>query len=157
MFHHRGDRIRAVVQLCWLALQLIRVVETTTGDTRRTLRHELERVPLVNLATPDEQIAKRSALTPGDQTILTNLELPEPPRFFDFTPTVRRCFTGQTPDAPSVTLPHWLPSHGHRAEQCVGNLSAGDAAVATDVLVGAEVVDAPRPECVAVADVLQCH
>ncbi len=41
VFHHREDRIRARVQLCWLALPLIRVVENDTGDTwRNTSRPE---------------------------------------------------------------------------------------------------------------------
>jgi DDE family transposase len=87
VFHHREDRIRAHVQLCWLALLLIRVAETATGDTWRTLRHELDRLHLVTLATPDGQVAQRSTLTPGHQSILGALQLPEPPRFYDFTPT----------------------------------------------------------------------
>lgn len=33
VFHRRGDRIRAHVQLCLLALLLTRVAETTTGQT----------------------------------------------------------------------------------------------------------------------------
>lgn len=85
VFHHREDRIRAHVQLCWLALLLIRVAETRTGDTWRTLRAELDRMALVTLATPDGQVAQRSTLTAGHKTILTALGLPEPPRFFDFT------------------------------------------------------------------------
>ena len=44
VFHYREDRIRAHVQLCWLALLLIRVAETATGDTWRTIAHELDRV-----------------------------------------------------------------------------------------------------------------
>jgi hypothetical protein len=86
VFHHREDRIRAHIQLCWLALLLIRVAETTTGDTWRTLRHELDRCHLVTLATPHGQVAQRSALTPAHKIILGGLQLPEPPRFFDFTP-----------------------------------------------------------------------
>ena len=53
VFHRREDRIRAHVQLCWLALLLIRVAETTTGQTWRTLRHELDRLHLVTLATSE--------------------------------------------------------------------------------------------------------
>lgn len=87
IFHHREDRIRAHVQLCWLALLLIRVAETATSDTWRNLRHQLDRLHLVTLATPDGRVAQRSALTPGHKTILGALQLPEPPRFFDFTPT----------------------------------------------------------------------
>jgi Transposase DDE domain len=86
VFHYREDRIRSHIQLCWLALLLIRVVENTTGDTWRNIRHELDRLHLVTLATGDGQVAQRSALTPGQQTILDALDLPNPPRFFDFTP-----------------------------------------------------------------------
>lgn len=85
VFHYREDRIRAHIQLCWLALLLIRVVETTTGDTWRNVRHELDRLHLVTLATGDGQVAQRSALTSAQQTILAALKLPDPPRFLDFT------------------------------------------------------------------------
>src|SRR5512144_2200101 len=84
--HRREDRIRAHIQLCWLALLLIRVIETTIGDTWRTARHELDRMHLVTLATGDGTVAQRSQTTPGQRTILTGLALPEPPRFYDFTP-----------------------------------------------------------------------
>ena len=85
VFHYREDRIRSHVQLCWLALLLIRVLENATGDTWRNVRHELDRMHLITLATADGQIAQRSATTAGQKTILTALKLPEPPRFFDFT------------------------------------------------------------------------
>ena len=85
VYHYREDRIRAHVQLCWLALLLIRVAETAAGDTWRNLRHELDRMHLVTLATADGQVAQRSAATPGQQAILHALDLPEPPKFLDFT------------------------------------------------------------------------
>ena len=84
VFHHREDRIRAHVQLCWLALLLLRVVENATGGTWRNIRHELDRMHLVTLATTDGQVAQRSTTT-GQKAILTALELPEPAQFFDFT------------------------------------------------------------------------
>jgi hypothetical protein len=87
VFHHREDRIRAHVQLCWLALLLIRVVETAVGDTWRTVRHELDRMALVILATDHGRVAQRSTLTAGHKSILTALGLPEPARYFDFTTT----------------------------------------------------------------------
>jgi transposase len=87
VFHHREDRIRAHIQLCWLALLLIRLVETTVGDTWRNTRHELDRIALVTLATDHGRVAQRSALTTGHQTILAALGLPEPARYFDFTTT----------------------------------------------------------------------
>jgi len=85
VFHHREDRIRAHVQLCWLALLLLRVVENATGDTWRNVRQELDRMHLVTLATADGHLAQRSATTDGHKAILSALHLPEPPRFFDFT------------------------------------------------------------------------
>ena len=88
VYHHREDRIRAHVQLCWLALLLIRVAETRTGDTWRNLRHELDRMHLVTLATADGRVAQRSALTGGQKTILAALDLPEPPKYLDFTPGI---------------------------------------------------------------------
>jgi hypothetical protein len=87
VFHHREDRIRGHVQLCWLALLLIRVVENATADTWRNTRHELDRLHLVTLATDHGRVAQRSALTAGHKAILTALDLPEPPRYLDFTTT----------------------------------------------------------------------
>jgi hypothetical protein len=85
VFHYREDRIRAHVQLCWLGLLLLRVVENATNDTWRNVRHELDRMHLVTLATAEGQVAQRSATTAGQKAILAALELPEPARFFDFT------------------------------------------------------------------------
>ena len=88
VYHHREDRIRAHIQLCWLALLLIRVAETRAGDTWRNLRHELDRMHLVTFATADGRVAQRSALTGNQKTILAALDLPEPPKYFDFTPGI---------------------------------------------------------------------
>src|SRR3954454_10825297 len=86
VFHHREDRIRGHVQLCWLALLLIRVAENSTGQTWRRLHQELDRLHLITLATGSGTVAPRTALTPGQKTILAALDLPEPPRFIHFTP-----------------------------------------------------------------------
>ena len=87
VFHHREDRIRAHVQLCWLALLLIRVVENATGESWRCVREELERLHLVTLETAGGRVAKRSLTTPGQRRIFAALELPEPPAFSDFAVT----------------------------------------------------------------------
>jgi hypothetical protein len=70
------------------AVLLIRVAETRTGDTWRNLRHELDRMHLVTLATAYGRVAQRSATTSDQQTILAALDLPEPPRYLDFTPGI---------------------------------------------------------------------
>jgi hypothetical protein len=84
VFHSREDRIRAHVQLCWLALLLLRVVENTTGMSWRAVREELDRMHLVTLATGEGRVAKRTLTTSGQRRIFTALELPEPPAFADF-------------------------------------------------------------------------
>ena len=93
VYHYREDRIRAHVQLCWLALLLIRVAETGTGDAWRNLRHELDRMHLVTFATADGRIAQRSTTTSDQKTILATLDLPEPPKYLDLTPATGAALT----------------------------------------------------------------
>jgi len=80
VFHHREDRIRAHVQLCWLALPLIRVAENSSGQTWRTLHHQLDRLHLVTLATGHGTIAQRSDTHPEHKAIWAALDLPGVPR-----------------------------------------------------------------------------
>jgi hypothetical protein len=84
VFHYREDRIRSHVQLCWLALLLIRTIEHTTGDTWRNVRHELDRMHLVTLETKEGRVAQRSMTTPRQGKIFAALDIAEPARFFDF-------------------------------------------------------------------------
>ena len=84
VFHHREDRIRSHIQLCWLGLLLIRVAENATGDTWRNLRNELDRMHLVTLATPEGRIAKRSTTTKRQRQILTDLQIREPAQILDY-------------------------------------------------------------------------
>ena len=84
VFHHREDRIRAHVQLCWLGLLLMRVIENQTGDTWRNVRHELDRMHLVTMETSEGRVAQRSNTTPGQAEIFKSLNIAEPGRFLDF-------------------------------------------------------------------------
>jgi len=84
VFHHREDRIRSHVQLCWLALLLIRVIENGTDDTWRNVRHELDRMHLVTMENADGRVAQRTTTTPRQAEIFTALEIDEPGRFLDF-------------------------------------------------------------------------
>ena len=72
------------MQLCWLALLLIRVIENATDSSWRAVREELDRMHLVTLASAEGRVAKRSLTTAGQRQILAALELPEPPAFADF-------------------------------------------------------------------------
>jgi hypothetical protein len=75
VFHHREDRIRSHIQLCWLALLCIRVVENGVGDSWRNVRHELDRMHLVTLETAEGRVDQRSATTPGQTKTLKAVEL----------------------------------------------------------------------------------
>jgi hypothetical protein len=52
VYHRLEDRIRAHVLLCWLALLLIRIVETRTGTTWHQLRPALQRLHVGTFTGP---------------------------------------------------------------------------------------------------------
>ena len=79
--HRKEDRIRAHVQLCWLALLLIRIAENQTGDTWRNLRRELQRMHLGTFRGTAGLVQKTSETTTAQQRILRTLELDPPPAF----------------------------------------------------------------------------
>lgn len=83
VYHRKDSRTQAHVQLCWLALLVMRVAELACGDTWRNLRDELDRMHLVTFATNEGTVSQRTELTAGQRSILRALELPEPPRFYD--------------------------------------------------------------------------
>jgi len=85
--HHRlADRIHAHIVLCWLALLLIRITETATKDTWTNLRHELDRMHLGTFTTPAGTIKRRTATTPHQNAILSNLDIKQPPQFTNIQP-----------------------------------------------------------------------
>ena len=84
-FHHREDRIRSHVQLCWLGLLLIRVSENATGGTWRNVRNELDRMHLVTMETAEGRVAQRTSTTPAQAKVRSSLDIAEPGRFLDFT------------------------------------------------------------------------
>jgi transposase len=85
--HHRlTNRIHAHIVLCWLALLLIRITETATGDTWTNLRHELDRMHLGTFTTPAGTIQRRTATTTQQAAILSKLNIPQPPQFTNIQP-----------------------------------------------------------------------
>lgn len=87
VYHRLEERIRAHVDLCWLALLLIRVAENTTQATWRDLRRTVDRVHAVTYTSSQGTI--RTHTTPTSQTtnILHTLNLPTPARIIQATPT----------------------------------------------------------------------
>ena len=79
--HRKEDRIRAHVQLCWLALLLIRIAENQTGDTWRNLRRELGRLHQGTFRGTAGLVHKTSETTAAQLRILHALGLDAPPAF----------------------------------------------------------------------------
>lgn len=86
VYHRKEERIRAHVLLCWLALLLVRVVETTCGDTWPNLRHELQRLRIGGFTGPAGTFRQRTEITTPQRAILAKLRLAEPPRIHELTP-----------------------------------------------------------------------
>lgn len=89
VYHRVEERIRAHVLLCWLALLLIRIAETSTGQTWPTLREELQRLHLGTFTGPAGAFRQRTELTPAVKKTLAALGLPEPRRVFEAMPATR--------------------------------------------------------------------
>ncbi len=87
VYHRLEDRIRAHIVLCWLALLLIRIAETATGDTWRNLRHQLDQMHLGTFTSPAGTITRRTTTTASQTVLLNALNLDEPPEFHQITPT----------------------------------------------------------------------
>ncbi|MFN2320918.1 MAG: IS1634 family transposase [Dermatophilaceae bacterium] len=86
--HHRlEDRIRAHVVLCWLALLLIRIIETTTGDTWNNIRRELQRLHVGTFTGPVGTYRQTTDLTSEQAKILAQLDITAPPRILDLATT----------------------------------------------------------------------
>jgi transposase len=85
VYHRKEERIRAHVILCWLALLLIRVTETTCQATWPGLRRELDRIALGTFTGPAGTFRQRTELTKTQRDILAQLKIDPPPRIFQLT------------------------------------------------------------------------
>src|SRR3954447_17940560 len=86
IYPRREDRIRAHVLLCWLALLLIRTIETTTGRTWTSVRAELQRLHVGPFTGPAGTFRQRTEVTAQQKPILGPLNLPAPPRVLTAEP-----------------------------------------------------------------------
>jgi len=86
VYHRREDRIRAHVVLCWLALLLVRVIETSCEGSWPSLRHELEKLRLGSFQGAAGSFCQRSEITAAQRAILARLQLREPPLLHELTP-----------------------------------------------------------------------
>jgi len=81
VFHRKDERIRAHVLICFLALVIVRVTETRTGETWRTIRAELGQIRQGHFRSSDGEFTQTSELTARQRELHGHLGIPEPPRF----------------------------------------------------------------------------
>ncbi|WP_200214324.1 IS1634 family transposase [Micromonospora coerulea] len=86
VFHRREDRIRAHILLCWLALLLIRVAETTTGHTWTKIRADVERLHVGVFTGAAGTFCQRTELSQPQKALFAKLKITEPPRVIHATP-----------------------------------------------------------------------
>jgi hypothetical protein len=86
VYHRLEERIRAHVLLCWLALLLIRIAETTTGQTWHHIRRELDRLHAVTFTGPTGTFRQRTDPTKPQTDLYAQLDLPLPKKIIEITP-----------------------------------------------------------------------
>ena len=86
VFHRKDDRIRAHVLICFLALVIVRLAETRTGETWRTIRAELGQIRHGHFRSSEGDFTQTSELTATQRDLHTALGIPEPPRFGRISP-----------------------------------------------------------------------
>jgi hypothetical protein len=86
VYHRKEERIRAHVILCWLALLLIRIAETTAGTTWNKITDELSLLTLGTFTGPDGTFRQTAELTQGQRDILTALQIPAPKKIIEAAP-----------------------------------------------------------------------
>ena len=80
VYHRLEERIRAHVVLCWLALLLIRIIETTTGQTWHHVRRDLDRLHAVTFTGPTGTFRQRTDPTKPQPTSTPGSTSPPPRR-----------------------------------------------------------------------------
>nr|BFD92530.1 IS1634 family transposase [Kitasatospora sp. Xyl93] len=89
VYHRLEERIRAHVVLCWLALLLIRIIETTTDATWTTVRRELDRLHLGTFTGPTGLFRQVTTLTKPQADLLAKLGIPAPKQIIALEPAPR--------------------------------------------------------------------
>ncbi|MBB6422041.1 IS1634 family transposase [Streptomyces sp. AK010] len=89
VYHRLEERIRAHVILCWLALLLIRIVETRTGGTWPQARRDLQRLHVGTFTGPTGTFQQVTGLTKPQTDLLAKLGVPHPKQVLDLQPAPR--------------------------------------------------------------------
>jgi hypothetical protein len=86
VYHRKEERIRAHIILCWLALLLIRVAETTTGTTWAKISDELGLLTLGTFTGSAGTFRQTAELTKAQRDLLAKLKIPHPKKIIEATP-----------------------------------------------------------------------
>ena len=86
VYHRKEERIRAHVILCWLALLLIRIAETTTGATWANIADELDLLTLGTFTGPAGTFRQTAELTKTQRDLLAKLKIAHPKKIIEATP-----------------------------------------------------------------------
>ncbi len=84
--HRLEERIRAHVILCWLALLLIRIIETTTSDTWSNIRRHLDRLHAGTFTGPAGTFRQHTELTRPQRDLLAKLGITPPKQIAELEP-----------------------------------------------------------------------
>ena len=97
VYHRLEHRIRAHVLLCWLALLLVRIVETRTGRTWATVREDLQDLHVGVFTGPAGTFTQTSEPTTATKTVLAALNVAPPKKILQLTPATPADETGEQP------------------------------------------------------------
>jgi hypothetical protein len=86
VYHRLEQRIRAHVILCWLALLLVRIAETTVGTTWNKITGELAQLTLGTFTGPAGTFRQTADLAPAQHAILASLQIPAPKKIIHAAP-----------------------------------------------------------------------
>jgi DDE family transposase len=86
VYHRKEERIRAHVILCWLALLLIRIAETTAGTTWAKISEELDLLTLGTFTGPAGTFRQTAELTKIQRDLLAKLKIAHPKKIIEATP-----------------------------------------------------------------------
>src|SRR5215207_8629704 len=85
VFHRKDERIQAHVLICFLALVIIRVAETRTDDTWRTIRAELGTIRQGHFRSRDGEFTQTTELTHRHHELHAAIGVPQPSRLGHIT------------------------------------------------------------------------
>jgi hypothetical protein len=86
VYHRLEHRIRAHVLLCWLALLLVRIIETRTGRTWASVREDLQDLHVGVFPGPAGTFTQTSQPTTATKALLAALDIPAPKKILRLDP-----------------------------------------------------------------------